>query len=819
MDTVGESKKLSLLKTLEALGIASLVVDEAGLILDANKSATEVFGYILKEFPGKHISELVLDYKHDPKLVECESCSDCIRKSGETFSSYVSVAYTGLDNAYGTEVSVFAIRDLSDIEFAKKKSASKDKEISVFDYLASALARPKDINASIRDIVTRLPLLMGADAGWAHHLDDDGLLRLHAHNGCTDECLDEIKLLEPEKCMIGKVFSSGSPIVVKDVSSDQMVTHISSVKTGFKSIASVPMSFSGKVFGVLTLASSERAFFDPFDVKILTAVGNQLGVAISNSRLISQLHKRMKQIELINEVSGSINSSLSIGTVFRIMVTEVRKLLGFDRASLLIYNEKEGNLQILALETKMKTIMPKGVIAPLEGTSSGWVVKNNEPYINYDLKEDSTFIHDKKLYNEGIRSTISIPLYQDRVVGVFNMDSTEPRKYSTEDLKLLMPVSKHIAIALENTFLFEEVLREKREWEKTFDAITDMVWIEDKHKRVVRANQTLLDLTGLSVSELRGLHCSSLFEKIGVSSVGHLCDEVHKSSKQTFSEIKENTGKVFHIWTYPLVDDNGKLYSTVRYLKDVTERKRIEQELARADNLASLGILVAGIAHEINNPLGIIAGYSEALMDRATDEALLKSPEFEDFPEYLSTIHNEIFRCKETLRSLLEFARPNSGKARVLDINELIKEVLLLVKHKVKSLNYVLNLGLKEGLPKVNADAGSLRQMFMNVIINAMYYTPEGGSVGISTDLEVSRHGGSGFLVVEISDSGSGISRDIIGRIFDPFFTTKPTGVGSGLGLSICHSIAQEQGGTIDVVSASGKGSTFIIRIPAIEEK
>lgn len=529
-----------------------------------------------------------------------------------------------------------------------------------------------------------------------------------------------------------------------------------------------------------------------------------------------QLHEKMKQIELINELSGLVNSSLSIGTIFRIMVSEIRKLINYDRASLLLYNEKEDNLQIFALDTDMQTIMKKGVQAPIEGTSAGWVARNNSPWISHDL-HCTEFVLDKKLLEEGIRSTVSVPLYHDKILGVVNFDSRKVDNYSEKDLEILLPVAKHISIALENALLFEELSRDKKEWEKTFDAITDMVWIEDSRQRVVRANKALLEMTGLTSAVAAGKSCRELLERIGALDEECLCRETLTEKRPCFRELKGTGGNIFHFWAYPLIDDEGRLYSLVHYLKDVTGQKRLEQQLIRSEKLASLGTLVAGIAHEINNPLGIIAGYAEALLDRARDETLLESPEFEDFPEYLRTIHNEIFRCKGILSSLLDFARPSGGTFREIDMNELIKEVILLVNHRAKRLNHNIELQLDRDIPKLFADPGNLRQVFMNIIINSMYFTPEGGSITLATSSDATDgplHYEAGIRVT-ISDTGAGMSPEIIGKIFDPFFTTKPVGEGTGLGLSICHKIIEEHGGSIDAVSDPGEGATFIIRIPA----
>ncbi len=536
----------------------------------------------------------------------------------------------------------------------------------------------------------------------------------------------------------------------------------------------------------------------------------------------SKLHRDgVTQGELINELSSIINSSLSIGTIFRMVVSELRKIINYSRASLLLYNETDDNLLIFALDTEMKTVMKKGVKAPIDGTSAGWVIRNNQPWISYDLN-DTTFPLDRKLLGEGIRSTISIPLFHDRMLGVFNFDSTRPSQYSEKDYEILLPVAKHIAVALENALLFEEISKEKKEWERTFDAITDMVWIEDGRQQVIRANHTLLMKTGYSKTEITGRLCAEVLEKIGlIPTGGCLCTETLSCKRPSFQEMKSASGGIFHFWAYPLIDEEGRLYAIVHYLKDVTAQKRLEQQLIRSDKLASLGTLVAGIAHEINNPLGIIAGYSEALLDRARDQALAGIREFEDFPEYLRTIHNEIFRCKTILRSLLEFARPSGGTFREIDINELIKEVLLLLKHRTARLKHSLVLNLNRDIPKIYADAGSLRQLLMNLLLNAIYFTPEGGSISIRTaEDDPTREDGRvtcpSRIRLSVSDTGAGIPSDLLGKIFDPFFTTKPVGEGTGLGLTICHKIVEEHGGAIDVDSEPGNGATFIITLPSI---
>jgi two-component system NtrC family sensor kinase len=821
----------SVLEIFDFLNTPAFVVDADMRIISVNASLVALFQYTHEDALGRHITDIIpLDaaFLRERPVFPLPAPSrrrqgltddrahfetTARKKNGEPVTARVTLIPLEKEGE-----GIVVIQDISGQKKLQQRASQRAKELSVFNTFAKILARHSDTDRIMQETIHMLLYLMEAWRGWIYLVDDaSGDLYLAAHGGFTGDLLKEIARLKPGECFGGKVFSSGRPLLVKKASEDPRVLHRD---PEVESMAGVPIISKGTPLGVLGLGSRKPSSFTSLDTQLLMTIASELGVAIENAKLIGQLREKMGEIELISELSGVINSSLSIGTVFRIMMSEIRKLVEYDRGSILLYNEKEHNLLIYALDTNMKTTLKRGVKAPLDGISAGWVIKNNQPWINDDLAREIAFPLDRKLRDEGIRSTISIPLVQDKILGVFNLDSTQPSKYSKKDLQLLLSVSKHISIALENARLFEEISKEKKEWEGTFDAITDMVWIEDGKERVLRANHALLARTGFSLVEIVGKQCVEVLDRIGVGPVDCLCSGTMTTKRPTFLELKGGGGSIYHFWAYPLTDDEGHLYAIVHYLKDVTAQKRLEQQLIRTDKLASLGTLVAGIAHEINNPLGIIAGYSEALLERARDRSLTSLDAFADFPEYLETIHNEIFRCKKILRSLLEFARPHGGTFRELDINELIKEVILLVNHTAAKLNHDIEFRLNRDLPKISADAGSLRQLFMNIIINSLYFTPEGGGITITTSPGAPA-GGDAFsqaaemITVSISDTGPGIPAEIISKVFDPFFTTKPVGEGTGLGLAICHKIVEEHGGSIYVESEEGTGTTFIIKLPA----
>jgi len=815
MRTARTDPHLSVFQVLDSLEIPALTLGSTGKLNALGPAAAALFGYGEVELEGRDPDVLfpMLDLapprsgQSEGKVLRRETLSR--KKNGDEFLSLVAILDTGGENGF-----IVTVQDLSHRRKLERRASQRTKELSLFNAFAEILDQQFDIGEMSRRTVERLQEVMGGRVGLIYLQEEPGApLYLRAHAGLNDVQAEQLAFFARGECLVGRVFSSGRSLLVRKASEDPRVSRINVVLPEIQSLAAAPIGSEGHVFGVLCLASQRADHYSSMDIQTISALGAQVGVVLENTRLMGQLRRRMSQIELIQELSGAIGSSLSIGMVFRIMVSELRKLVEYDRASLLLFDEERKSLVIFALDTEMKTVLGRGLRAPLKGTSAGWVALNNEAWINSDLSKNLRFSLDGKLLAEGIRSTISVPLYQDRMLGVFNLDSRTPGRYSQTDLEVLLPAARHIAVALENALLFEAVSKEKREWERTFDAIADMVWIEDFRQKVIRANKALLDRTGLAGTEVAGKSCADLLDRVGIGPAVCVCCDTAASHKPSFREIRGRAETLFHFWAYPLMDDDGEPYAIVHYLKDVTATKRMEQELLRSDKLAALGTLIAGIAHEINNPLGIIAGYSEALLGRAEDRKLRALEAFEDFPEYLATIHKEIFRCKEILRSLLEFARPQRATVRELDINELLKEVILLVTHRAKRLHHRLEEDLNREIPKILAEAGSLRQLFMNIIMNAMYYTPEGGEIRIESNRE--ELAGTPMIRVAISDSGSGIPEENIGKVFDPFFTTKPVGEGTGLGLSISHRIVKEHEGRIEVSSPAGGGATFTVWLPA----
>jgi signal transduction histidine kinase len=275
------------------------------------------------------------------------------------------------------------------------------------------------------------------------------------------------------------------------------------------------------------------------------------------------------------------------------------------------------------------------------------------------------------------------------------------------------------------------------------------------------------------------------------------------------ASAQQHERKQFCEVTATPIENPGGGYRALIFLRDVTQKRAQELRLLQAEKMSSIGFLAAGVAHEINNPMNSVAGYAEALQRRLKScPDLLEDQRVEDFGPYLEVIVREVYRCKNIIDNLLSFSRKSDGSQGQVDLNAIIREVLQLLQHKSRHESILVRESLADGLPVMHGDAGALRQVFLNLLLNAMQAIREAGIVEVTTRFS------SGCLEASVTDNGSGIPPEVIDQIWTPFFTTKAVGKGSGLGLALVYDIVKNHGGEIAVASTVGKGTEFIVRFP-----
>lgn len=266
-------------------------------------------------------------------------------------------------------------------------------------------------------------------------------------------------------------------------------------------------------------------------------------------------------------------------------------------------------------------------------------------------------------------------------------------------------------------------------------------------------------------------------------------------------------------WRNVILRDEGKIAGTLSFGIDLTERRRAEQQRValveaarRAEKLAALGTLAAGLAHELNNPIGIISSRIELMLLEA-ESAQMPVPLVED----LRVLHRQAQRVARIASGLLSFARQSSGERMPVDLNHVVEETLLLAERQMAKQGIRVETRLSAGLPPLLGDANTLQQVLLNLVTNAWDALEGGGHLRIETS---ALPGPPSTVRLVIADTGRGIDPQVLPRIFDPFFSTKSTG--TGLGLSITDGIVREHGGTIDVESSPGDGTRFVLTFPAV---
>ena len=357
----------------------------------------------------------------------------------------------------------------------------------------------------------------------------------------------------------------------------------------------------------------------------------------------------------------------------------------------------------------------------------------------------------------------------------------------------------------------------KNELQAIFDSVNDGIIVFDHNGSIQYFNHICPQFFPPDV--LSGGGCRDVFHPDKVSAP-HNCPvelALHGERVETsMVSVREgHNTRYIDITANPIKDELGEKTRALVFLRDVTLKRVHEMQMIQSEKMSSIGVLATGIAHEINNPLTSVAGYAEALLRRFRDEPSLgKDIRLEVFQRYLEVIVREAYHCKGIIGSLLNFGRKSDGLIGTVNLNALLLEILELIRHQPNYGEMEVVTDLKENIPLLLGDPSGLRQVFMNLLINACHAIKDGGRVDVSTTYSDKERA----IYVQVRDTGCGIAPDVIDRIWDPFFTTKEVGKGIGLGLALTYNIVKRHGGEITVESRVGEGSQFTVLLPVSRE-
>ena len=400
------------------------------------------------------------------------------------------------------------------------------------------------------------------------------------------------------------------------------------------------------------------------------------------------------------------------------------------------------------------------------------------------------------LTEEPPKSWLGAPLVAaGRPVGAVSLTSERTGAFGKTELTLVTAVLAQAAIALENARLVELLSSAKREWEKTVDAITQAICIIDAHGMVRRANRVFAELIQVPVTAIPGRPWLGLLPPAWSDPVARALAE----PTATLVEIRAGE-RTLSFTAIPMAEPG----SAVLVFEDQTERRRLQEQLIQSEKMSAIGQLIAGVAHDLNNPLASVVGFSDFLAELGDIPP--------QFAEPLQVIRQEAERAATIVKNLLSFARSQEGERKRQPIGSILESTLALLRNQLMANKVEATLEVEPGLPDVEVNGNQIKQVFVNLINNANQaiaaYAPSGR---IWVAAKPQRDG----VAVSITDSGPGMTEEIAAHVFEPFFTTKGEGEGTGLGLSICQGIVKEHGGRITLDTKPGVGATFTVELPA----
>ena len=386
-----------------------------------------------------------------------------------------------------------------------------------------------------------------------------------------------------------------------------------------------------------------------------------------------------------------------------------------------------------------------------------------------------------------------------RTIGAVSAEGERPRALDDASLMFVRAVLAQAAIALENARLVELLSSGKREWEQTVDAFNQAVCYIDAEGTVRRANRVFAELISLPVTALPGRPWLTLLPPAWADPVSRLL------TTPGAGPVELRSGERTLLAT---AIPSGEPGAAVLLFEDQTEKRRLQEQLLQSEKMSAIGQLIAGVAHDLNNPLASVVGFSDLLGESPDVPARLAEP--------LMVIRQEAERASNIVRNLLSFARRQEGERQRQSLRPILESTVQLLRNQLMASRIELVFDAEPGLPEVEVHANQIKQVFVNIINNAVQaiigHRSSGGRVTVLAQCQPDG------VTISFSDNGPGIPAAVAQRVFEPFFSTKSEGEGTGLGLSICHGIVNEHGGTMTVdPGGSGGGATFTVELPAAD--
>jgi PAS domain S-box-containing protein len=603
-----------------------------------------------------------------------------------------------------------------------------------------------------------------------------------------------------ERALVSQSFDARSPLLVRNA--DRLAPDLAA-RLGTTTALLVPLVRGEERVGLLVIGFHDAPADGAYEAAAAEAADAFLiGLELFRRRESEALQQDLR--ELLKEFEESLAATLNLGAGLDIFCHGANRLFGADRTSVWIHDRRARHLVLRASSDPQLA-------------ATGVRIRADDPLAPAALAMRDARTQLLAAQDETITLTLTIPLRGTRrALGTVVCEGV--RLEPGGELNLLdraEELGRQLSSAVENMQLLDDVIRSRRELENTFDSIADLVVVSDRRGRIAHANLAFAERVGSSRRQLLDRPLADYISPdLQQWVVEHASAAPERRDEGITCEMTDPMLKGrFMITITDLLNHERERVGSVLVARDLTPQNRLEAEreelrkrLLQSEKLAALGQFVAGIAHELNNPLQGVLGHLELL--RATGA----------FPKQLrrevQTIYREADRAAKIVRNLLVFAGSRRLARRRVSLNGVLQKVVALRAPACRAAEIEVVRNYDEHLPRVMSDPLLLHQAFLNIVMNAeqaVSAAGRGGRIVITTS--VGRSGDR--IVASVRDTGGGIPPDVLSRIFEPFYTTKDVGKGTGLGLAIAYGIVQEHGGQIAAANHPDGGAIFTVELPA----
>jgi signal transduction histidine kinase len=672
-----------------------------------------------------------------------------------------------------------------------------------------------------------------------------------------------------EQGVEGWVLENRQPLLIADMMTDARWSQAPYLLEVDRSALCMPLGMErAGARGTWTLTSREPGAFLASDVPLAESVATQVAVALENTLLFRAESERSVHLSLINEVSQAAASILSLDLMLNTITQAIQRRFDCLRTSIFLVDAEASKVTIRSQAGAHSNGVQVGHQQQLGEGLVGRAAQESQTQLANDVSRHLGYVQ-LDLDPDVVGAELAVPIrLGSKVVGVLDLQSEEIDVFSSQDVATMELLADQLSIAIENARLYGEIRQRVEELttlNKISQAITSTLDLQETLTIITDHTTRLVGVAATSVvlyDEARGdlwfaaasgegsdlvrdmrlavgqgiagwvfqqgqpvmvpdtskdsRWFGGVDKKSGFTTRSILCVPL-QAKGQTIGALEAmNKERGFfdeedlHLLTLMAAPaataiENAKLYEALR--QGMRKLEETQAQLVQSAKLAAVGELAAGVAHEINNPLTSIIGFTRLLLEDVPSDNQMRAD--------LETIDREAARTRRIVQTLLDFARTSDPVLAPADLNAVVDEAVMLVCTRSVLTKVSLEKSLSP-LPLIMFDANQIQQVLVNLLNNAVHAMPDGGRLSVGTRITEREVYGVDYQLaaVHVSDSGIGISPENLGRIFDPFFTTKEVGHGTGLGLSVSYSIVEKHNGRIEVESVPGEGSTFIVLLP-----